>query len=173
MKGTANFTLVEVTERYADGIIADEEFAVAAKAEVEAPVKFAAEVRPLLTCFFAARYEAYDVAKANGGDAPWDECREKVWSDARFVAMLAQAKLLREMIGNPFRPVALNSVWRTPDVLALAQTIYDDRAFERLPVLANALEEAGCHAADILGHCRSEGPHVRGCWVVDAVLGKA
>jgi hypothetical protein len=54
----------------------------------------------------------------------------------------------------------------------LAQAIYDDRAFDRLPILADALEEAGCDTADILAHCRGPGPHVRGCWVVDLILGK-
>jgi hypothetical protein len=54
----------------------------------------------------------------------------------------------------------------------LASHIYDSRAFDRLPILADALEEAGCKDAEILAHCRGPGPHVRGCWVVDLVLGK-
>jgi hypothetical protein len=61
----------------------------------------------------------------------------------------------------------------TPTVTALAEAIYADRAFDRMPVLADALEEAGCSDDQILSHCRGEGPHVRGCWVVDLVLGKA
>ena len=60
----------------------------------------------------------------------------------------------------------------TPKVKTLAQAIYDDRAFERIPELADALAEAGCSNADILDHCRKPGEHVRGCWVVDLVLGK-
>jgi hypothetical protein len=55
----------------------------------------------------------------------------------------------------------------------LACAIYDDRAFEQLPILADALEEAGCDNADILAHCRGPGPHVRGCWLVDLLLGKS
>jgi hypothetical protein len=55
----------------------------------------------------------------------------------------------------------------------LAESIYDDRAFDRLPILADAVEEAGCTDIDILIHCRGPGPHARGCWVVDAILGKA
>ena len=54
----------------------------------------------------------------------------------------------------------------------LARTIYDDRRFDLLPILADALEEAGCGDAEILAHCRGPGPHVRGCWAVDLVLGK-
>jgi hypothetical protein len=57
-------------------------------------------------------------------------------------------------------------------VLKVAQVIYDERRFELLPVLADALEEAGCSGEEIIGHCRSAGPHARGCWVVDALLGK-
>jgi hypothetical protein len=80
--------------------------------------------------------------------------------------------LLRDVFGNPFRPVALDAYWLEPKVVALAQEIYDHRAFDRLPALAFALEEAGCTNAEILAHCRGPGPHVRGCWVLDLVLGK-
>jgi hypothetical protein len=84
-----------------------------------------------------------------------------------------QADLLREIFGNPFRPVTFDSAWRTETAVALASGIYADRAFDRLPILADALEEAGCDNADVLAHCRGPGPHVRGCWVVDLVLGKS
>jgi hypothetical protein len=80
--------------------------------------------------------------------------------------------LIRDIVGNPFRPVAVDPVWLTDSAVGLAQAIYDDRAFDRLPILADALQDAGCENADILDHCREEGPHVRGCWVVDLVLGK-
>jgi hypothetical protein len=73
--------------------------------------------------------------------------------------------------GNPLPEVAFEPTWRTEAVVGLSQGIYDDRGFGRLPVLADALEDAGCADADILSHCRGEGPHARGCWVVDAVLG--
>jgi len=55
----------------------------------------------------------------------------------------------------------------------LAQRIYEDRTFEHLPILADALEDAGCTEATILDHCRGPGPHVRGCHVLDVLLGKA
>jgi hypothetical protein len=83
-----------------------------------------------------------------------------------------QCRLLWDIIGNPFRPVALDPSWRTSTVLALADGIYADRAFDRLPILADALEEADCDRADVLEHCRGDSPHVRGCWVVDLLLGK-
>jgi hypothetical protein len=97
-------------------------------------------------------------------------------------ARLVQAAFLRDLFGNPFRMVSINPVWllrgsgrpweRGP-VAELAQTIYDKRAFERLPVLADALEEAGCCDEDILRHLRNTEPHVRGCWVIDLLLGKS
>jgi hypothetical protein len=86
-----------------------------------------------------------------------------------------QVDLLREIIGNPFRPVIVIPgwlAWNDRTVLKLAQAIYDDRAFDRLPVLADALEEAGCDNAEILNHCRQLGEHVRGCWLVDLIVGK-
>lgn len=83
------------------------------------------------------------------------------------------AALLRDIAGNSPNSTTFTGAWRTEPVLALARGIYDDRAWERLPVLAAALEDAGCANEDILGHCRGPGPHVRGCFVLDAVLGKA
>jgi hypothetical protein len=78
----------------------------------------------------------------------------------------------RDIFGNPFRPILLHPTWRSNNVLALAQAIYDERAFDRLPILGDALEDAGCDNIDILNHCREPAEHVRGCWVVDLVLGK-
>ncbi|HEY7330950.1 MAG TPA: hypothetical protein VH592_25155 [Gemmataceae bacterium] len=86
-----------------------------------------------------------------------------------------QTDLLREIIGNPFRPVSLDPAWLTWNdgtIPKLAQVIYDERAFDRLPILADALEESSCDNADVLGHCRQPGNHVRGCWVIDLILGK-
>jgi len=85
----------------------------------------------------------------------------------------AQAALLRDIFGYPFRPVTLDPAWRTPTVTSLAQAIYADRRFADLPILADALEDAGCANAAILDHCRQPGEHVRGCWVVDLVLAKS
>jgi hypothetical protein len=84
-----------------------------------------------------------------------------------------QAALVRDIFGNPFRLIAVRPEWLTPAVINLSRVIYDDRAFDRLPMLADALEDAGCTDAELLGHLRSPGPHVRGCWAVDLVLGKS
>jgi hypothetical protein len=86
-----------------------------------------------------------------------------------------QTNLLRDIFGNPFRSVTLHPAvlaWNDGTITKLAQAIYDDRAFDHLPILADALEEAGCTNTDILNHCRQPGEHVRGCWVVDLLLGK-
>jgi hypothetical protein len=85
----------------------------------------------------------------------------------------AQTALLHDIFGNPFRPVAFDPVWRTDTALALARQMYETRDFTTMPILADALQDAGCNNTDILDHCRGLGPHVRGCFVVDLVLGKA
>jgi hypothetical protein len=82
------------------------------------------------------------------------------------------ADLLRDAFANPFGPVDLDPSWLTPPAVALAQSIYDHRAFERMPELAGILEQAGCNINRILAHCRDAGPHARGCWVLDLLLRK-
>ncbi|WP_081471938.1 hypothetical protein [Gemmata obscuriglobus] len=82
------------------------------------------------------------------------------------------ANLVRCVLGNPFRPAAFAPEWRTDTVRALAARMYESRDFSAMPILADALQDAGCDSDDILNHCRGLGPHVRGCWVVDLVLGK-
>ncbi len=83
------------------------------------------------------------------------------------------AELLREIFGNPFRSVAFDPAWGTDTALSLAKHIYESRDFSAMPILADALQDAGCDNDDILTHCRGNGPHVRGCWVLDLVLGKS
>ena len=79
---------------------------------------------------------------------------------------------VRDIFGNPFRPVTFSPTWRTDTAVALARQMYESRDFSAMPILADALQDAGCDNDDILDHCRGDGPHVRGCWVVDLVLGK-
>jgi hypothetical protein len=88
--------------------------------------------------------------------------------------------LVQEIVGNPFRLCVVDPGWRTPTVLSLAQAAYDKRQLpsglldaERLAILADALEDASCTNTEILSHLRGQGPHVRGCWVLDALLSKA
>jgi hypothetical protein len=86
-----------------------------------------------------------------------------------------QCDIIRDMFGNPFRPASADPSWLSWNdgaLRKLARAIYEGYAFDRLPILADALEDAGCENADLLAHCRGPGPHVRGCWVVDLLLGK-
>lgn len=127
------------------------------------------------------RSEAWNVG-------PWDEdpppardfevfagYSELSWVVKDFIRVAEpgrQAAMLRDIFGNPFRPALLDPSWRTETVVALARGIYEERAFDRLPILADALQESGCDNADLLDHCRGPSSHVPGCWVVDLLLGK-
>jgi hypothetical protein len=83
-----------------------------------------------------------------------------------------QVRLMRCIFGNPFRPVTVDSRWLSPTAVSLAQTIYEERAFDRLPILADALQDAGCDDGQVFAHSRGEGPHSRGCWVIELILGR-
>jgi hypothetical protein len=106
---------------------------------------------------------------AEGAPGTPQEKRHRAW-----VGRLGRlAHLLRDIFGNPCRPVKFKPAWRSPTAVALARELYESRDFSAMPVLGDALEDAGCDHADVLAHCR--GPrafHVRGCWVVDLVLEK-
>lgn len=83
-----------------------------------------------------------------------------------------QSNLIRCIFGNPFRWVAFAPSWVTSTVHALADQMYESRDFGTMPILADALQDAGCDSDDILDHCRGSRPHARGCWVVDLILAK-
>jgi hypothetical protein len=101
-------------------------------------------------------------------DAAAEADGQAAWS----VAVLCG--ILRDIVGPlPFRPVTLDPAHRTDAALALARSMYDARDFAAMPILADALEEAGCEDPEILTHCRGPGPHTWGCWVADLVLGYA
>jgi hypothetical protein len=104
------------------------------------------------------------------------EVYQTAWDGASRSEAGVQCRLLRDIFGNPFHPVIFDPaslLWNDGTISRLAQAIYGDRAFDRLPILADALEESGCDNSDILNHCRYPGEHVRGCWVVDLCLGKS
>jgi len=83
-----------------------------------------------------------------------------------------RAKYLRCIFGDPYRPVTIDPRLLTSTVIDLANAIYDERAFDRMPILADALMDAGCASEEIIAHCRQSDEHVRGCWVVDLLLAK-
>jgi hypothetical protein len=94
------------------------------------------------------------------------------WAAGGAVEQAIQTDVLRDVIGNPFRPASADPAWLTSSVAALARQMYDRRDFAPMPILADALQDAGCDHPDVLAHCRAGGPHVRGCWVVDLLLGE-
>jgi len=103
------------------------------------------------------------------------ELSDEQFDALRVVEQARQADLLRDIVGNPFQPAAFDPsclAWNDRCVERLARGIYEDRAFERLPILHDALLDAGCDNECLLAHCRSPEGHVRGCWVVDLLLAK-
>ena len=134
------------------------------------------EYRYYFTCICWAVWLALDPADVNlaelairVSDATHDRYERPDWeAEDRVYGSVARC-----VFGNPYRSVASDRRWRTADVLGMARGIYEERAFDRLPILADALQDAGCADEQLLGHGRGPGPHVRGYWVVDLVLGKA
>ncbi|MDY3558960.1 hypothetical protein R5W23_006136 [Gemmata sp. JC673] len=130
---------------------------------------------------YAAQTYAYEITNTAGGVSD-------LWQAHKDAEAAAHAGVLRDVVGNPFRPVGFDPAWRTTDVRLLAERIYNDRAFDQLPILADALQDAGCGAERLLEHLRdpallpwersdAAGPppveHARGCWALDLVLGFA
>jgi hypothetical protein len=172
---------VEVAERFCEGAATEHEIRVAREAASEAAGlgRFGGDDSWQRDSFAAGLESA---AKAAAWAVTWDGCGYSEVSDAAATAAVPtwadrgeefrmQAAILRDIIGNPFQHVAIDPAWHTPKVVSLARAIYDCRACERLSSLADALEETGCSNADILDHCRGPGPHVKGCWLVDLLLG--
>lgn len=163
---------VEVAEQFADGAARKRECQSAHRAAIT--VAWVAEVEAFDCHTHAAALTAgfpLNVSEIAEGVEQWGAKT----SDDVLRAKATQAGFLHCIMGNPFRPLLVPSsvlAWNDATVVKLAQEIYDDRAFDRLPILADALEEAGCIDADILNHCRQPGEHVRGCWIVDLPLGK-
>jgi hypothetical protein len=158
---------VEVAERFADGLVDAGKLAAArSRVNNSVPPK---DWNIRWAAFQVVREGARESAAAARNVA---EMKRACWPAERR----RQAALLRDILGNPFRPLpALDPAWRAwqgGTVVRLAQHIYDHRDFASLPILADALEECGSNNESILDHCRQGGEHVRGCHVVDWALGK-
>jgi hypothetical protein len=184
-------------ERHADGL-ADDAQRSAARAEAhEAANREEALPRRMAACgvWSAAEADALEAAYATqsfAANALMHEARAAAddghltgRETRAFAARTINAEwgrhclLARDIFGNPFRPLPVRPACLTPQVVALARAAYEQRDLPagtldvtRLAVLADALEEAGCTGPDLLGHLRGPGPHVRGCWAVDLLLGK-
>jgi hypothetical protein len=99
--------------------------------------------------------------------------KDSTFEKAKKAERKMQTTLVREIFGNPFRPVTFKTEWRTTDVMLLAKGAYQEHAFDRMPILADALQDAGCNNEDMLDHLRdTTTTHYRGCWALDLVLGK-
>ena len=164
---------LSVLVQYADGLADKDELSGAQNRAVESlrcaedeAVYFATDA----DTWMAAREAIYGVA---GKEIIWGwPGRNETNVVEQYRELAIAADLLRDIFGNPFRPVTFSPAWRTDTAVALAQQMYDAREFHAMPILADALQDAGCDNPDVLNHCRESGPHVRGCWVVDLVLGK-
>jgi hypothetical protein len=163
---------IEISEQYADGLVPDEArhdaWDEANNVPLNQPCLEQAAIYAIESGDFSD--ECIDIALDVVDEvAHWNDIQE---GGTEISERIAHCCLLRCILGNPFRTVPVDTAWHTATVVAIARGIYDDRAFDRLPVLADALMDAGCEVPDVLDHCHGDGPHVRGCWVVDAVLGK-
>jgi hypothetical protein len=187
---------VEVAEEYAEGAIEAHTIRDAWDAEGVTAIGHAVDGATALDAAWGAEWTTKNVADAVreiveeergkrlydrmvSGSGPLSAAEHNVHSEREESSYRSERKAhssaLRDLIGNPFRPVTIAPAWLALNNAAipkLAQPIYDERAFDRLPLLADALVAAGCTNEEILAHCRSGGEHVRGCWVVDLVLGK-
>jgi hypothetical protein len=104
----------------------------------------------------------------------WVGCRHTAEDGPSFRAERdAQAAIIRDIYGNPFRPAAPDAACAAAAVVTVAKMIYEADAFECMGRLVEVLDEAGCTSKEVLDHCRAPGPHVRGCWVVDMILRKS
>ncbi len=178
--------LIDVASRVADALVDEPDRKAARRAALEATSRLASvprlgqsvqlllrrdsELRPhaILTLLRGAAYH----------DAQTRQPRSPLSTESILTAETlereAQCAVVREIFGNPFRPVAFDPEWRTDTAVSLARGMYESRDFSAMPILADALQDAGCENTEILTHCRDETlTHVRGCWAVDLVLGKA
>jgi hypothetical protein len=164
---------VETAERFADG---EAEYAELDRSHCRAITVWTTRLQDNLARMEETRYalqlHRMGIALNTAHDPPFRITPSLDWlSRDRFLRTFGSA-LIRCVFANPFQPVSLDPRWRTSDVSGLARAIYEARAFDRLPILADALLDAGCEDEQVISHCRNDGPHARGCWVVDLVLGK-
>jgi hypothetical protein len=175
--------LLITSERFAEGIATSDDLEIATRASVEFEQENSNEDLPAAYAVIHASTEGYiDAGEVcnritDAIFAQYEHVDKSSLITARHgvdTHLAEMASIAHDIFGNPFRPVVANPEWLTSTVIALAEGIYEDRAFDRMPILADALQDAGCDNDDILNHCRdAKQVHVRGCWVVDLLLGKS
>jgi hypothetical protein len=182
--------VLTAAEQFADGLIDADRLAIRVRASENIKQKMGdsyAQFAASAACYFAAlrgkdnvvsaleyvvAAKQYGLAEA-AGMTPSDSGFESLIKPVEADELAQQTARIRDIFGNPFRPVTFSPSWRTDPAVALAQQMYDSRDFGAMPILADALQDAGCDSEDILSHCRdTNATHVRGCWVVDMVLSK-
>jgi len=165
--------LIELVEGYADGGIPAELLdrrSRAARAILDLGRVPGAYSWEASAADSAAVHSAYS---GDGWIAAINALNEAGRSGKRSELSPRQIALLRDVFSNPFRPISFDASWRTSTAVAIAKQMYESREFGAMPILADALQDAGCGNDDILSHCRdANGVHIRGCWVVDLVLDK-
>lgn len=199
LKNTAHRQAVDLAERFADDLATEQELRVV----YDQAQELATELRAGKTEREIRRWAEAVAVLCTTSPKIDRAAAETGWQIVRAASRLEVeanlASLLRDIIGNPFRPMTpirppdppwltpivlaatgpwthhldswFKPEWITPVTVAIAQQMYESRDFSAMPILADALQEAGCASANVLDHCHSPGPHVRGCWVVDLVLG--
>jgi len=192
---------ITISERFADGKASREELAAARQAAQQEARRAENEMRRIIPTLRGPEAQAAQLPWSTATAAEWTAAQGTAVQAAQIVAGWAtlavrsaasgegeeaanrawqdlsrrQANLVRDIFGNPFRSPAVDSRWLTWNQGAIgkmAATLYDERHFEEMPILADALEEAGCTDTDILDHCRTQADHARGCWLLDALLGR-
>jgi len=167
--------VLDAAERFADGLVSSEDLECAFRsASEEVRNRWMLARGPVGDDSVDAerRYRASFVAAfaaGTGCGALENHFRPELLN---WLSSSDKADLIRELFRTSNHPATLDPSWLTSTVTALAWQMYESRDFGAMPILADALQDAGCDSADVLGHCRGPGPHVRGCWVVDLVLGK-
>jgi hypothetical protein len=179
LKDKRSRAAVEAAEQYADGLLGAADLAAVSRGASEAGEtlsNFDRAVKPLRHAALAAdAVAAPHLGPVIGAPRRAVLALGVAGPTPKAGAQQAVLALLRDVLGNPFRRVKIKSPWlkwNSGTVPSIAQGIYQERAFERLPVLADALEDAGCADTALLGHLRGPGPHVRGCWALDLLLGR-
>ena len=176
-------TSIEVAERFADGKATEQEresihsiAGLKGRRIRNHPIAWTSHDYAIAAASDATNldaYEAADTARFSGQFAKAPDDETPYGDPVLREEALAQANFVRDIFGpSPFRHVTLNPAWLTATAEKLAEAISEEKAFDRMPILGDALEDAGCTNQEILAHCRQPGEHVRGCWVIDLVLGK-
>jgi len=170
---------IEVVESYADGLVDHKRLLKARDDARKAQQRLlTSEAIVAWRAANAAQNATRDTGRSAAANSLADAARAMNPADTNqfnVVELRGQTQIFRCVFGNPFRTetcVYLARWQNEPSIMELAQAIYDERAFDRLPTLADALMRVDCTVPEAIEHCATNGPHFRGCWVVDSLLGR-